>query len=219
MSSKNPLFLAAFIAAAVAGCNPAGDDADTATPVDADTTDQAADTTPDDTMPTDALPGEAMPADTMPGDDDAARGAALGFLVVLNEHEIAAAEQAREKEVGDDVRAYADMLHEEHSANLAATRELAEANEVQIDETDADLEAQRAKGESELERLGELEGEAYETGFVEAMVKGHRDALATIDDRLMAAAAGGPAEQHLTTTRATIAKHLEDAEALQEKTP
>lgn len=216
MSSKNPLLLAAFIAVAVAGCNRAGDEAGTTTPV-------GADTRPDDTMPADALPGETMPADTMPADtmpgaDTAAQGAALGFLVVLDEHEIAAAEQAREKETGDDVRAYADMLHEEHSANLAATRQLAEAGNVPIDETADDLQAQRTKGESELQRLGELDGEAYETALLEAMVKGHREALATIDDRLMASAAGGPAEQHLTATRATIAKHLEDAEALQDKT-
>lgn len=213
MSSKNPLFLTAFLAVAIAGCNQAGDDTDVTAPVGADT----ADTTAEETMPADAMPGEATPADTMAGTgaDTAAQGETLGFIVVVDEHEIAAAEQAREKEVGDDVRAYADMLHEEHTANLEATRELAESSGVQISRTGADLDAQRAKGESELERLGELVGEAYETAFLEAMVKGHTDALATIDDRLMAASAGGPLEQHLTTTRATIAKHLEEARALQ----
>ena len=210
MSSKKPLMLAAFLAVAVAGCNPAGDEADTTTPVGDDATGVADDTMPD-TMPSDTMP----PAGTMPaGTDTAAQGETLGFIVLVNEHEIAAAEQAREKEVGDDVRAYADMLHEEHTANLEATRELADTAGVQIVETGPELDAQRAKGESDLERLGELVGEAYETAFLEAMVKGHTDALSMIDDR-MATATGSPVEQHLTATRETIAKHLEEAQALQ----
>lgn len=198
MSSKKPLMLAAFLAVAVAGCNPAGDDADT-TPVGDDATGVADDT---------------MPANTT-GTDTAAHGETLGFIVVVDEHEIAAAEQAREKEVGDDVRAYVDMLHQEHTANLEATRALADTADVEISEASTELDAQRAKGESELERLGELTGEAYETAFLEAMVKGHTDALSMIDGR-MAAATGSPIEQHLTTTRATIAKHLEEAQALQD---
>lgn len=212
MSSKKPLMLAAFLAVAVAGCNPAGDDADT-TPVGDDATGVADDTMPD-TAPADTMPAGTLPADTT-GTDTAAHGETLGFIVVVDEHEIAAAEQAREKEVGDDVRAYVDMLHQEHTANLEATRALADTADVEISEASTELDAQRAKGESELERLGELTGEAYETAFLEAMVKGHTDALSMIDGR-MAAATGSPIEQHLTTTRATIAKHLEEAQALQD---
>ena len=213
MSSKKPLMLAAFLAVAVAGCNPAGEEAET-TPVGDDATGVADDTMPD-TMPADTMPAGTMPDDAAAADTDAAgHGETLGLIVVVNEHEIAAAEQAREKEVRDDVREYADMLHEEHTDNLEATRELADANTMQIPATSTELDAQRAKGESQLQRLGELTGEAYETAFLEAMVKDHTDALSMIDDR-MAAATGSPIEEHLTTTREVIAKHLAEAQALQ----
>jgi putative membrane protein len=47
------------------------------------------------------------------------------------------------------------------------------------------------------------------------MVKGHEEALALLDDKLIPAASSENARAHLTETRASVAEHLQRAKALQ----
>ena len=207
MSTKTPLIIAALLLAATTACQP-GTDADT----DTAATDAA---TPADAGAPDAMPpGSAMPDATDPAAGTAAPGEALAFLVVVNEHEIAAAEQARDKQLDAKVRAYADMLHADHSKNLAETRAVADSAGAAVTDT-PDVDAQRQKGKDELEQLGGLEGDAYAKAYLDAMVKGHNDALVLIDTRLVPAATDEAIKQHLNTTRDAIAKHLEEAKQLQ----
>ena len=207
MSTKTPLIIAALLLAATTACQP-GTDADT----DTAATDAA---TPADAGAPDAMPpGSAMPDATEPAAGTTAPGEALAFLVVVNEHEIAAAEQARDKQLDAKVRAYADMLHADHSKNLAETRAVADSAGAAVTDT-PDVDAQRQKGKDELEQLGGLEGDAYAKAYLDAMVKGHNDALVLIDTRLVPAATDEAIKQHLNTTRDAIAKHLEEAKQLQ----
>lgn len=207
MSTKTPLIIAALLLAATTACQP-GTDADT----DTAATDAAA---PADAGAPDAMPpGSAMPDATEPAAGTTAPGEALAFLVVVNEHEIAAAEQARDKQLDAKVRAYADMLHADHSKNLAETRAVADSAGAAVTDT-PDVDAQRQKGKDELEQLGGLEGDAYAKAYLDAMVKGHNDALVLIDTRLVPAATDEAIKQHLNTTRDAIAKHLEEAKQLQ----
>jgi len=207
VSTKTPLIIAALLLAATTACQP-GTDADT----DTAATDAA---TPADAGAPDAMPpGSAMPDATEPAAGTTAPGEALAFLVVVNEHEIAAAEQARDKQLEAKVRAYADMLHADHSKNLAETRAVADSAGAAVTDT-PDVDAQRQKGKDELEQLGGLEGDAYAKAYLDAMVKGHNDALVLIDTRLVPAATDEAIKQHLNTTRDAIAKHLEEAKQLQ----
>lgn len=196
MSSKVHMMLAAVLVIPLVACS----QTDESTGIDPPGTTATADpaTSPTDTSPT------------------APEGEALAFLVAVNEHEIAAAEQARTKGVEGKVLEFADMLHTEHSRNLAETRALADRTGGTTHTQDID--ALETNGRGELDKLGALTGEAYAPAYVDAMVKGHTDALATIDGRLLAAVADGPVKEHLTAARATIAKHLEAAKALQADT-
>lgn len=140
-------------------------------------------------------------------------GEVLGFLLAVNAHEIAAAQQAQGKQVDGALREYVDMLHTQHSRNLAETRALSDSSGVATIDT-PDVDALKARSQSELQRLSALEGDAYEVAFVDAMIKDHSEALATIDNRLMAAATTAAIREHLIATRAAIEKHLEAVQAL-----
>lgn len=153
-------------------------------------------------------PAEPAPAAAM------GEGEALGMLQAINEHEIAAAEQAKSKNVTGKVLDYANMMHAEHSKNMADTKALDGQNGVTIG-SNAEVDAQRSKSQAELATLGALEGDAYAKAYIDAMVKGHTEALAALDGKLIPAAKAEPVKAHLTTTREHVAKHLEAAKALQ----
>lgn len=147
-----------------------------------------------------------------PGTADASQGeaAALGVLNAINEHEIAAGEQALAKGVTGEVADYARLMIDQHSENRTRTSALG------ADAQAADAQAQRRKGEQELATLDQQEGEAYRKAYVEAMVKGHSDALAALDQQLIPAAGREEVRAHLSTTREHVARHLEQAQALQQ---
>ena len=139
-------------------------------------------------------------------------GLAIAMLAGVNEHEIAAARQAREKKVSAPVRQYAELMDREHTMNQTKTMALGTpANTPEV-------QAMKAKKASERKALGQQTGAAYETAYVAAMVKDHGEALAMIDDKLLPAASSEPVRRHLTETRQHVAMHLEQARALKPAT-
>ena len=166
------------------------------------------------------------------------RGETLALVMAVNRHEVAMAEQARDKGVEGDVLAYADMLDADHSAGIEADIALAQTISLSPLDTEA-VQALEEKGEAEMARLAELDGEAYADAYVDAMVMGHTEALAMLDERMgtmdgavvedvgMEGMAPGttsvegvtvdPAfQQHLMATREAIANHLEMGKSLQD---
>lgn len=168
----------------------------------------------DDTAPVTA---PDVTADDVPGalPDEATAQAAetLALVMAVDEHEIAAAEQARGKELPDDVRAYADMLHAEHGTNLLRDRIVAGAAGLATAQTAA-VQDQKRQGADERDRLAALDGPAYAEAYVNAMVQGHEDALALLDAR-MGTATDATLRDHLAATRDAIARHLEHGRKLQ----
>jgi predicted outer membrane protein len=172
-------------------------------------------TAPDATTPTTPAAGTppanpdtaaATTGTTTPTADDSL---ALGLLGAVNEHEIAAAKQAKEKKVSEPVMEFAQMMETQHSENQEKTESLG------TPASTPEVQAMVDKGQKELDELGKKSGKEYETAYVEAMVKGHTEALSLIDTRLMTLASSEPVKTHLTETRDAVAKHLEEAKELQ----
>lgn len=147
-------------------------------------------------------------ADTTPiaGDSQA-----LGLLGTVNEHEIAAARQATAKEVSGAVLDFAKMMDEQHSENQAKTIALGTLAST------PEVRAMADKGKAELAELETKFGKDYESAYVDAMVKGHAEALSLIDSKLIPLAATDAVKKHLSDTRAHVAMHLEAAKKLQSK--
>lgn len=151
------------------------------------------------------------PADaTAPTAGAISQADALAMLMAVNEHEIAAADQALAHNVSGGVRDYAQMMKTEHTQNLTESSKLGGAVSTAIAVKDL-----RDKGEAELRTLDALSGDAYAKAYIDAMVKGHTEALALLDGTLLAAATDANVRQHFTATRAAVAHHLERAKEVQ----
>jgi putative membrane protein len=135
---------------------------------------------------------------------------ALALLATADEHEIAAADQALGKNVTGAVRDFAQMMKTDHGKNLTDTTKLGAANS-----TAPAVTALKDKGEADLKALDTHSGADYEKAYMEAMVKGHGDVLALIDNTLMPAATDASVREHFTTTRAAVARHLDKAKEIQ----
>lgn len=222
------LALAAALASVLSvGCDRRAEDDTTATPADTEL-ERPADTTAPSTTPPgpgpEASPGtddEVAPTMTPEPPDTEEAGAppsgptmsqadALALLVAINEHEIAAADQAIRKNVTGPVREFADMMRIDHTRNLADTTRLGAAAS-----TSPAVTAQREKGEAELRTLDAQTGKAYAKAYMDAMVKGHAEALAAIDNSMLPAATAANVRQHFTATREAVARHLERARQVQ----
>lgn len=136
---------------------------------------------------------------------------ALGLLAAVNEHEIAAAQQAESKKVSAPVLAFAQMMIKQHGENLAQTKALGTLAST------PEVQAMKDKGKSDLDALGQKNGKEYEAAYIDAMVDGHTEALGLIDGRLLSLASVGRVKDHLIATRGHVVTHLEEAKKLQTK--
>lgn len=152
--------------------------------------------------------GAPAPASTVTESD------ALGMVIAVNEHEIAAAEQAKSKNVSAPVAAYADMMLKEHRANMDQARALETSANVQIG-TGPQVATLRSESEAARTRLADMQGQDYERGYVEEMVNSHQKTLTMLDSQLIPAAQTEALRTFLTQTRDAVAKHLESARQLQ----
>lgn len=143
----------------------------------------------------------------------AGEGEALAVLQAINKHEIAAAKLAKGKKVDGPVMQYAEMMEKEHTTNHDMTREIADAADVDIKDGKA-AEMMKDKSKRELDKLEDLDGAAFQTAYVDAMVKDHTEALAKIDNELLPAATSPSVTKHLRDTRGHVAMHLEQAKKL-----
>lgn len=204
MSMRNP-GAALLLVLALTACNDRRD-------ADHERGDGVSDATqPDGTLASSTDPaamGDTHDASATSGGND---GELLGVLAAINQHEIDAATQAKQHKLPADVAKFADMMLADHRDNLQKTRALGANDQA------PKAMAQAEKGKQHLQELGDTPDPQYAKAYVDAMVKGHSEALAALDDQLIPAAQAGPVKTHLKDTRAKVAEHLEHAKALQAK--
>ncbi|KAB0539551.1 DUF4142 domain-containing protein [Xanthomonas cissicola] len=134
---------------------------------------------------------------------------ALGILSAINTSEVNAANLALQKQVQGGARDYATRMVKEHTDN---NQKIAKW---QPDTSATGATLQMTKGKAELAKLQKLDGHAFETAYITAMVKDHTDALTALDKKLIPQAKTPPVLEHLQTTRHHVADHLSSAKALQ----
>jgi predicted outer membrane protein len=138
---------------------------------------------------------------------------ALASVAMIDKNEVVAAMQAKSKQLSQPVMEFANTLHRDHGMNFSQTLKVgqqADARPVitpQVSQISKD-------GAAMLAPLVTKEGAEFERGYLEAMVKGHTEALAMIDGKLMQAADDKAVKAHLEKTREVVAGHLEKARAL-----
>lgn len=144
-----------------------------------------------------------------------APGVSLALVAAIDEHEIAAAEQARRKKVSGAMLEYANLLHREHEDNLQQLRALTQGAGAIEPQSTAEVHALQTKAATQLAALEGKSGKDYGAAYVEAMVNGHTDALELLETRLIPAAQEEPLRNFLINTRDHVAMHLDRAKELQ----
>lgn len=138
----------------------------------------------------------------------------LATVSAVDKNEILLAVIALNKKLSSDVNDFANMMIDQHGNNL--TQILALINDAHpLISTDADKLS--ADGKKALLKLGAMNGDAFATAYVNAMVQGHTAVLKLIDTQLMKTATTDSVKKFLTDTRAAVATHLEHAKNLQDK--
>jgi putative membrane protein len=143
----------------------------------------------------------------------AADAEALAAVSAVNDHEIKAAALAIEKGVDGDVKDYAQMMDKEHSTNQEQVGQVSKKAGIAPTETDK-VAAMKKTKQAERDAMGKLDGAAFESAYVDAMVKDHAEVLAKLDKELIPAASNADVAAHLKATRGHVAMHLEKAQAL-----
>lgn len=137
----------------------------------------------------------------------------VAFMVVLNKNEIAAADLTKQKKVDKAVKSYAKLMLKEHTQNLLDTEKLSKKQKIKAVDTEMVVSLQE-KGKEELNALSPLADKAYETAYINAMVKGHTDAAASINNFLKEVS-NPKLKAHLETTLTHVQHHLAKAEEIQ----
>lgn len=142
----------------------------------------------------------------------------LSVLAAINQNEIEAADVAVAKSVSPQVLNYAKMMEEHHKANLADTEKLLKkTGPAPVDQ--AQSAVLRVKGKEELSSIDSLEGARFNAAYIDLMVKGHTEALNTLDKDLLKKARSQDVKTHLTETRNRVAAHLAEARRIQAGLP
>jgi putative membrane protein len=184
----------------LAGCHRDRDDqavVDETATTDATT---AAETAPPPTAPTPSAMDATMPAATD----------AVPMVMAIDQHEIDAAQIAKDRATRPDVKEFAAMLDRDHRANLAQAQAL---QGVAAGSGSPAVAAQRDKGQQELTTLQGASD--FDAAYLEAMVDGHADALDKLDSTFIPGASDDAVRNFLVTTRAAVSTHLDKARALQ----
>lgn len=139
--------------------------------------------------------------------------AAIGWLMVVNQSEIDAAKEAKNRKLSSDVLDFADLMIDEHSKNLDKTIEVSKEIEIEPmkDKQAMDLEK---KSEKDLAKLKKLDDKQFQAEYVKAMVKGHGEVLKAIDSSYMPKVKNEDLKKHFEETRKHVADHLEKAKEL-----
>jgi len=151
----------------------------------------------------------------------------LQVLAVVDQAEMQDGQLAQKKAHSAQVKSYARELVNDHTKSLQQDRQVAKSAKV-------DLSGVMMKGKADtagptgaagvtadlinmhtqtMDQVRRLEGAAFDSAFVNAQVKGHRDVLALLQS---AQAQNPEVQQHVTVAIKAVQSHLEKGQQLQQ---
>jgi putative membrane protein len=139
----------------------------------------------------------------------------VATVLAVDENEIKAAEAAEKKKMSKDASKFAKMLLKQHREDSSKVSKLAKKENIAPATNATKAQELRDKGASELQTLSAKDSSEFEQGYVSAMVQGHTEALALLDDHLIKDAENKKLKKQLEETRKHVAHHLEEAKRLQ----
>jgi predicted outer membrane protein len=141
-------------------------------------------------------------------------GEVLGYIGAVDDLETMAALAIAPKKLRPEIAEFTKMLHEEHGRHFEETLKLGQQIGVTPRET-SEVDKFRVQNAEKLADLLPLEGKEFETGYMQAKIKGHEETIKLIDSQLMPRTHSDALKQHLRVTREHLARHLEQAKSIQ----
>ncbi len=140
----------------------------------------------------------------------------LATIAAIDKNEILIGLVAKNKKITHGVKDLANMMIDQHSANLTQILEM--ANQLHaMPLTSSTAIKLTAAGNKGMLQIAALNGNQFDHAYVNAMVSGHEAALKLIDTQLMQTAQSAEMKKFMVSTRATVAMHLACALKLQKK--
>lgn len=140
----------------------------------------------------------------------------VALLSVADSSEILPSQLAETQGEAPEVKQYAQMMIRDHGALEDSLTSMARANGL-TPEQNPTSQQMRAEAQATMQSLRSLNGAAFDSAYVAAMVASHQTALAAIDSQLLPAAQNPQLRAALEQKfRPAVAAHLQQAQRLQQ---
>lgn len=137
-------------------------------------------------------------------------GKIIKILIKINKGEIAAAHEALKRSTNPEVKNFAQRMITDHGKNLAETKALAEKYNIMPVASEKSDMIQK-QNEALLKKLASVPKNEFNSVYMQAMVKGHEEALNAIETKLLPQASNAALKEHLMATRIAVTHHLKMA--------
>lgn len=127
---------------------------------------------------------------------------------IINNAEVQIGQLALERGQHPDVKRFADMLVNDHSANRQKLQQLADTQDVELPSS---LDQ---KHRQLLDRLSQLQGAEFDRAFIDEMVKGHEDAVSQFENQVRSGQ-DPQAKSYAADTLPDLRHHLQTAKDIQ----
>ncbi|HEY1959300.1 MAG TPA: DUF4142 domain-containing protein [Polyangiaceae bacterium] len=139
-------------------------------------------------------------------------GQIVGFVDAVNKAEIEQAHVALQKAKDPQVKAYAQMMINQHGqAQQNMHRSLSSITP----ETTPQVSQLESDAQSKLSNLQQKTGSDFDRAYIDLQIQEHQQVLNTLDNQLLSAAHDSQLKQQLTGLRPELQHHLERAQAIQ----
>lgn len=140
----------------------------------------------------------------------------LGAIMAIDKTEMTAATLAQKKTANPEVRDFAGFLYNQHAQDLQTVQGIGQRLNLVPVNGDVAKTVLR-KGHHTGATLSRLKNGAFDRAYIDAMVKGHGEALYVVDNKLMPVTTNPLIKRELATLRGHIIMHQQKAQAIQAK--
>lgn len=141
---------------------------------------------------------------------------AIAWLIVLNQSEIEMANEAKKRNVNNDVMTFANLMLTEHTDNLNKTVAIGKNQKIEPVKDSHTIEVEAAT-QKKVEEMKQLDDAKFQKEYVKEMVSGHKDALKELNKQYAPNVSNVALKLHFADTQRHIENHLEKAKALDKK--
>ena len=139
----------------------------------------------------------------------------VSVLHTANMGEVSHAQIAMQKSMHADVKAFAQKMITEHTANDQKTTAWAASAGISPQNNDVSIKLKKESDDMVM-TLNKADAKDFDKTYIDGQIKVHKLVLKTIEDKLLPNAQSPDLRNHLVATRAAVAGHVAQAEMIKQ---